>query len=514
MGDVSTDIDWLAIEDKDDAFETELRQETGRTVIPAGQQGTQPIVIPDTHNSFELTLERPTTGEPNIGGPTNVTGFIGAELSLDGGNNWLSAGRAGFVGGTHNNIPRIELRNMRRSPLPDGTGRLMRVVTNITQPWIGNIVLSTSKMVEPIPNIAPQWLLDAPESQWLSLSAGSASFSGNTLDAVKPITVPEGATGHASIVVAWGGAAPGERCLLLSGGGHGDYGGNELYCWDAFYASWRRINNPSIVAGGDATTYGDGRPRPPHTYGCLVHTPGQLWQCSQAGPYPSGDSFGTVFRYDLSDQQWTNVGNYPGGASGGLESYAVYSPLRGLIYFTTTFGHVFSINVATGARSLVYQDNFASGANFGCTLTLWDSIGALIYRASNGAVSVINVDNFAAGWTQLTVSGTLGISVSPGFVWHEPSKKVICWGHSTGRENLFRLAPPTTTPAVFADILGTWTATSFSPAGGAVVPSNPQANGTFGRFNIIRDIGGIDIVVIVNSTTGPVYVMRLPSGGI
>ena len=54
-------------------------------------------------------------------------------------------------------------------------------------------------------------------------------------------------TGPASILIAWNSAAfdKEKRILYFWGGGHADYGGNEVYRFDLNIGKWKRLTNPS-----------------------------------------------------------------------------------------------------------------------------------------------------------------------------------------------------------------------------------------------------------------------------
>ena len=58
------------------------------------------------------------------------------------------------------------------------------------------------------------------------------------------------ASGPSSILTAWNGAAFDEKNLLFyfMGGGHSDYGGNEVYEFDLKNGRWKRLTNPSPLS--------------------------------------------------------------------------------------------------------------------------------------------------------------------------------------------------------------------------------------------------------------------------
>jgi hypothetical protein len=92
--------------------------------------------------------------------------------------------------------------------------------------------------------------------------------AGTRFDAVKPAPLPTG--DFAAIMSAWsGGAFDGKRDrLMIWGGGHGDYAGNEVYAFDLGALKWERLNQPSADVGGNESSgvYPDGSPRSRHTY--------------------------------------------------------------------------------------------------------------------------------------------------------------------------------------------------------------------------------------------------------
>src|SRR5262249_18906655 len=76
-------------------------------------------------------------------------------------------------------------------------------------------------------------------------------------------------TGPNAIMAAWSGAALDtvSESLLVWGGGHGDYGGNEVYAFSFDTLTWSRKSDPSSVAGyAGEGIYADGAPASRHTY--------------------------------------------------------------------------------------------------------------------------------------------------------------------------------------------------------------------------------------------------------
>ena len=112
---------------------------------------------------------------------------------------------------------------------------------------------------------------------------------------VSPIPIPPGTGGVHSVVDAWSGGAYDTKRdrLIVWGGGHRDYSGNELYIFDVNTLTWIRLTEPSIDVGGDETSgfYPDGLPRSRHTYDSLEYLPepiDRFCHFSDAAMYPQG----------------------------------------------------------------------------------------------------------------------------------------------------------------------------------------------------------------------------------
>lgn len=139
----------------------------------------------------------------------------------------------------------------------------------------------------------------------------------------------------AGAIAAWSGGVidTSRGRLVVWGGGHADYRGNEVYTFDLATLEWSRIWGPTddaqIPSGGTHEEYDDGNPGSRHTYSGLVYLPpphdtmvtsgGSLWQ---SGFYGSG-----VWRYAFGDDAWTRLADGPGEM--GYGDPMVYDPESG-----------------------------------------------------------------------------------------------------------------------------------------------------------------------------------------
>ncbi|MEE8106623.1 MAG: hypothetical protein V3T86_13895, partial [Planctomycetota bacterium] len=140
------------------------------------------------------------------------------------------------------------------------------------------------------------------------------------LDAHKPVPLPRG--NFNGIIKAWsGGALDTKRNrLIIWGGGHQDYAGNELYGFDLNTFRWSRLTEPSAMWPGDGrneegrTKTPDGRPMSRHTYDFLDYLPDPVDRFvavggSPFGPEASLDS--ATWLFDFDEDEWSENADCP-----------------------------------------------------------------------------------------------------------------------------------------------------------------------------------------------------------
>jgi hypothetical protein len=142
-----------------------------------------------------------------------------------------------------------------------------------------------------------------------------------------------GAVGPVSVVLAWGGAAYDTKrnAFVFNGGGHADYGGNEVYAFFLEELRWRRLTEPSpmrqLESGQYVTT--DGTPVSAHTYDGLEYLPNVDRVFRNGGSeWRDGKNYDrSAWLFDMSRRRWERKSI--GG--GGLPASA-YDPVRGTVY--------------------------------------------------------------------------------------------------------------------------------------------------------------------------------------
>jgi len=350
----------------------------------------------------------------------------------------------------------------------------------------GTTTVSTWPANHPLNNLKP--------GEWYEAS-------NSLLSAVAPPS--PGGGGVAGVIGAWGGGAYDTRRdrLMVWGGGHGDYAGNEVYAFDVRTLKWLRLNEPSKDVGGveGSGVYPDGNPRSVHTYNYIFYIPppfDRFCASGTAGTYPSGQCGSDRFWcFDLETNKWEARGLAPG---------------RGIGAFTavdSSNNHVWAHGTASSPCRLTEFDpqtgkwEFRSGYdneiqyNYGLTMDL-DPVRKLLIAVGWGVVYKWDVS--VPGTLKKEKLETTGVPAllkgqSPGFAFHPPSRMFAAWG---GGADVYLFDPDTLV----------WRKAPLA-ATNKVIPTQGAATGTYGRF---RYIPSKDVFVVVNGVNENVYFFRLP----
>lgn len=331
----------------------------------------------------------------------------------------------------------------------------------------------------------------------------------SNLDQVAPDVIPLGSTGLQSVMGSWSGGAfdTSRNRLIIWGGGHGNYAGNEVYVFDIDTVSWTRLTEPSSLSGwtdGDKV-YSDGRPVSRHTYDYIEYLPppvdalfvgggGGLWEGAHNDP--------NTYLFNFASNTWTTLSAKMPSSS---------STYMGI-------GAISALDVATG--KIWFHDAGSPGtilSEFDPVTLTWTKHGGyptepdgFIDYKWNGALDPIRRKLVAIGngkvyvWdltkkgnianTKLATTGATEIisTASPGFEYDPIGRQFVAW---FGGADVYTLNMDT----------AVWT--KVTPASGnTVVPSNPVGSGVFGRF---RYVPSKNVFIVVSRVTENVFVYRL-----
>lgn len=314
--------------------------------------------------------------------------------------------------------------------------------------------------------------------------------------------------GFFGLMDAWSGGAfdTVQNRLIVWGGGHQSYYGNDMYGFDLDTESWEQIMPPSpfaaTLAHESAGIYPDGRPVSRHTYNSLVFVESQNAFLS-AGTYamsPSGSSGDAKFwmlDFDQGSLEWER--GTDGDSNGSMiVGYAAYNRVTDTVYYHRSGGgRMYKYNPATDTHTFLTQRALqiyatpAIDTSRNKMLVLGGSGTQAMFWDLNPSTPVyenlLNNSTFTGtGGLELANSSQMGLDYDP------VNDNYIAW---TGGKTVY---------IIDAETL----AVSKITPPGAASPGSPSNNGTYGRFRYAPSLGAF---VLVNATNRNVFIYK-PNG--
>jgi hypothetical protein len=395
---------------------------------------------------------------------------------------------------------------------------------------------TTSTVTQIVVSALPAWVPAPGEYATVSLLTASATAG---IDPCPGSNCPYSfSEGQAAIWRDWNGGAYNPNwgaygSIILHGGGHWGYAGNEVLRYDIASRAWTRLNNPSNYGwnkdgwvpfveapGAVVNSYGgfpDGAPNPIHTYNNMEYFPsaaggGTLGSIVFMHRYNSNSNVTDFrfWRFDLATLSWTN-GPTAIKASAGQNrcalvydanrqgvwklDYAEYSATsQGLSFHSFLTGNQYAVNansgnsfqIGAGSGNLHAMMTYHPGRDF---LLLWSKV--------SGVRNLVCVDlsGFTPGVTafapahNITQSGTPHPNIMSvdaperlEYCSHDGAFWAINWPTNA---RLYKLAPPA------GALTGTWTWTNelLTPKAGtlslAFDTTRTADNQLFSRFRYV-----------------------------
>jgi hypothetical protein len=291
--------------------------------------------------------------------------------------------------------------------------------------------------------------------------------------------------------------------FLVWGGGHSDYGGNEVYAFDLSTYAWRRLTEPSAADRARTPMYPDGQPRSRHTYNYIEYVPSvdRLLCFGASGPFPlgGGEFSRDVLEFDIGERRWTGRARaqvpLPGSIIG---AHARLDPSSGRIFFV-------------GSRRAALQaydpdaDRWSSGwtpvhVRVHATAAIDAARREFVLLGSGGksGAQLLRWRLDRPGEVEdLTVrtSGDKQIesAYAPGFDYDSVARRLVAW---SGGTDVY----------VFDGDQLRWTRLPAAADNG-VDPGRANPTGTYGRF---RYVARYDAFILVNGAEQNVLAYRPP----
>ena len=183
--------------------------------------------------------------------------------------------------------------------------------------WVAvALVVMFPAMAEPSSDTAARLvkLLDLKPGEWRELpdTKMNAAFP-------REDQTTWGVMGPQAVIMAWGGAAYDTKrnAFVFNGGGHTDYGGNEVYAFFLEELKWQRLTAPSkmkkLDSGQFVTT--DNTPVSAHTYDGLEYLPNvdRIFRNGGSEWYGGNNFDRSAWLFDVSQKRWERKSSGGGG---------------------------------------------------------------------------------------------------------------------------------------------------------------------------------------------------------
>lgn len=348
--------------------------------------------------------------------------------------------------------------------------------------WLGAILAS------------PWAITDDATAQSIPNTLGWSQIANSNIRSVCP-TILSGSCQN--VTAAWSSGAfdTKRNRLIVFGGGHTDYVGNELYSVDLSTLKVNRLTDPGqpFATTCQAAIANGTQPNSRHTYDGLAYIAAQDQLFVFGGSLACGSgAFGTdTWTYNFASSSWqqrTPVGPTPADNPGVVASY---DPVTQLVFLHDR-RRLFSFNSSTNTYTALSGDNCCDIRNYSQTSVI-DPKRRKMVMIGQGDAYIYDISG-TGNYQQQNLVTTGGAAVInkeyPGLAYDPVTDRIVAW---IGGDTVYSLNLDTRV----------WSSVTY-PGGPAAMP-----NGTFKRWAYSAAAG---VFVVENSVDSNAYVFRLSSG--
>lgn len=286
--------------------------------------------------------------------------------------------------------------------------------------------------------------------------------------------------------------------LIVWGGGHDAYYGNELYAVNVDTLTTTRLNNPGLPLALDTCCTANGtQPASRHTYDGIEYMPNvdRLFVFGGSPASSQGLITNDTWTFYFGNMTWTKMN--PSGPIPDVNPGVVtaYDPNTGKIFLHDNL-NLFSYDFGTNTYKQV--SNNGNGIDYHMTAVI-DPVRKKFVVIGNGQQWVYDLASTAQFIPKQALNATGGSAIvstpSPGLAYDPVNGKIVGW---SGGNNVYLLD------------LGTNTWTTVSNYTGGPGALTYGGTGTFGRWGYSPTS---NLFVVVNGISKNAFTFRLDGGG-
>lgn len=326
---------------------------------------------------------------------------------------------------------------------------------------------------------------DMPENSWLAIPNSKLEDVASALSSSPGLR----GNGFSTIVDAWNGAVLDDKRmrLVIWGGGHNDYYGNDMYAFDIATSKWLQLTEPTEDWTDCGDPNSDGTANSRHTYNGMSYLShvDRFWVSGGALNCTAGACGAELtWTFDFDATSWQDM-QPSGDHSTGCENNSSYDPATKNVYFGDA-GGLYSYSYDSNAWSQLNQDYI-----YAMTSTI-DTKRGLLVMVGGGEVWAYDIGQ--ANFTQQAWATTGGDAFiensSPGLAYDPTTDRIVGWAGG----------------AVYVLDVDAKVWTTYDPPGAP----EPTQQGIFGRF---RYVPTVNAFIVVTATDIDVHYFKLSSGG-
>jgi hypothetical protein len=346
-------------------------------------------------------------------------------------------------------------------------------------PLFTTLALALTSQVSAAETTRPAWIEALAPGQWQVLP--------NTkIRSVLPPTPQQG--DPRSIVLAWSGGTVDtvKSRLLVWGGGHSDYWGNELYALDIGTKKIKRITDPSpdTPKSNCRSALPDGQPVSRHTYGGMAYIAHakRLFQVN-GSLVPCGYQEPATWTYDFPQKKWHLM--IPDFALHGFGTMAVYDAQTKQVFVKDNVDFYAYTLETNKYRKLNTTEQFV---DYHLSAAI-DSKRRQFVMIGDGVQVIDLATNKMTTMATTNAPKFVTSQQSPGIAYDPVADRIVAW-HGGSKVHALNMDT------------GAWTQVATNAGPTAAAPYQ----GTFGRWGYVPEYG---VFALVNDIDQNAWIFKL-----